>query len=315
LACSAIHNTIPQSNLRSQKTLQWLLTCQHRRKHPFTGAAPGGWGWTVLSGAVPDADDTAGALLALARLLQGSKPLDEVLDGIRWLLSLRNADGGIPTFCRGWGLLPFDQSSTDLTAHTIRAFRAWRKILELESKHVNLLREMSFAEGKMLDFLKKSQQKDGSWNPLWFGSQYQKDEMNPFYGTARVLLALSETSPDEEMTRNGLRFLIDSQNADGGWGSLSSQADLSSQSGGCAHGTSGIEETAVTVEALSMFAHQPEIVPAYHRGLNWLLNAVESGRWLEPSPIGLYFAKLWYYEELYPIIFTVSALNRFSPAS
>jgi hypothetical protein len=30
---------------------------------------------------------------------------------------------------------------------------------------------------------------------------------------------------------------------------------------------------------------------------------------LEYSPIGFYFAKLWYYEKLYPLIFTVSALG------
>ena len=45
--------------------IDWLLSCQHLKKHPFTGALPGGWGWTNLSGAVPDADDTAAALLAL----------------------------------------------------------------------------------------------------------------------------------------------------------------------------------------------------------------------------------------------------------
>jgi squalene-hopene/tetraprenyl-beta-curcumene cyclase len=48
------------------RTIDWLLSCQHKHRHPFTGAAPGGWGWTDLSGGVPDADDTAGALLALA---------------------------------------------------------------------------------------------------------------------------------------------------------------------------------------------------------------------------------------------------------
>src|SRR5687767_14128459 len=37
--------------------LDWLLKCQHRKPHPFTGADPGGWGWSDLSGAVPDADD------------------------------------------------------------------------------------------------------------------------------------------------------------------------------------------------------------------------------------------------------------------
>src|SRR5262249_45409853 len=42
---------------------EWLLGQQFRARHPYTGADPGGWGWTDLSGSVPDADDTAGALL------------------------------------------------------------------------------------------------------------------------------------------------------------------------------------------------------------------------------------------------------------
>ena len=41
--------------------------------------------------------------------------------GVRWLLDLQNRDGGWPTFCRGWGKLPFDKSSPDLTAHALRA--------------------------------------------------------------------------------------------------------------------------------------------------------------------------------------------------
>ena len=48
--------------------LDWILDCQYTTVHPFTGAAPGGWGWSDLSGAVPDADDTPGGLLALANL-------------------------------------------------------------------------------------------------------------------------------------------------------------------------------------------------------------------------------------------------------
>ena len=47
-----------------------------------------------------------------------------------------------------------------------------------------------------------------------------------------------------------------------------------------------------------------------HYGNHWLVEAVESGRFREPSPIGFYFAKLWYYEKLYPLIFTVAALGR-----
>src|SRR5207245_1189408 len=47
----------------------WLLKQQYRKAHPYTHAAPGGWAWTDLPGGVPDADDTAGALLALKKLL------------------------------------------------------------------------------------------------------------------------------------------------------------------------------------------------------------------------------------------------------
>ena len=46
------------------------------------------------------------------------------------------------------------------------------------------------------------------------------------------------------------------------------------------------------------------------RGLDWLLEQVETDQFRKPAPIGLYFAKLWYFERLYPIIFTVSALAR-----
>ena len=209
------------------------------------------------------------------------------ISGIRWLLGLQNWDGGIPTFCQGWGALPFDQSSTDITAHALRAFQAWRKKLNDDS----LKRKMERAEERMFAFLERSQQKDGSWLPLWFGNQSMPDDANPYYGTAKVLLALAETKRHSVMAFNGLRYLISTQNVDGGWGN-------------------SVEETAVVVEALSAFAERAEVAVAYHRGLNWLLEAVESDRFLQASPIGLYFAKLWYYEDLYPIIFTASALRR-----
>ena len=114
--------------------LDWLLGCQHVRPHPFTGAVPGGWGWTDLSGAVPDADDTAAALLALRHWSRSPScgAADRGGSGgggrlaVTWLLDLQNRDGGWPTFCRGWGKLPFDRSGADLTAHALRALHGWR---------------------------------------------------------------------------------------------------------------------------------------------------------------------------------------------
>ena len=72
---------------------------------------------------------------------------------------------------------------------------------------------------------------------------------------------------------------------------------------------STVEETALAVEALIPAAQQSGRVAAgLGAGLEWLVDAVETGQYLEPSPIGFYFAKLWYYERLYPQLFATRAL-------
>jgi squalene-hopene/tetraprenyl-beta-curcumene cyclase len=295
--------------------LDWLLNCQTKQVHPFTGAGPGGWGWTDLTGSVPDADDTPGALLALAkwsRSRQCSGPerrriRDAAAAGLRWLLGLQNRNGGWPTFCRGWGQLPFDRSGADLTAHAIRALHAWSDLVDAR-------REIH----RGLKFLAATQCRDGSWAPLWFGNQDHPREENPVYGTARVLQAYRELGLlDAEPARRGRAWLQAAQNADGGWGGGISPDSTASQI------VSRVEETALAVDALldetAMLFSRMESPgreetagqrSSLVRGLNWLIDAVETDRFRQPSPIGFYFAKLWYHERLYPIIFTTSALGR-----
>ena len=95
---------------RSLAMRHWLIRQQSTREHPFTHAAPGAWAWTPLSGGVPDADDTAGALVALHQLGEpDGATVAAAAAGVRWLLGVQNRDGGVPTFCRGWGTLPFDR--------------------------------------------------------------------------------------------------------------------------------------------------------------------------------------------------------------
>ena len=301
---------------------RWLLDQQYRVVHPYTQSAPGGWAWTDLSGGVPDGDDTPGALLALAELAAagedspassrsreawtaGPSPLDttgenvpasspspgvaaaessparrtprgvrrgfpgrdaEILAaaaaGVAWLIDLQNDDGGIPTFCRGWGRLPFDQSSPDLTAHALRAWRAWRSV----DPRVDRAMERAVA------YLVRNQRPDGSWVPLWFGNPWRPDQTNPVYGTARVL-ECGDLLP-AAARRRGQRFLRTMQQDDGSFGT--------------------IEETALAVAATGDA-----------RGRHWLTTRAA----FEPAPIGLYFAKLWYFEKLYPLIFTVAALR------
>ena len=275
----------------------WLLGQQFRSQHPSTNAAPGGWAWTDLPGGVPDADDTAGALLALHNLGDIDTTVrSAALAGTRWLLDLQNRDGGMPTFCRGWSTMLFDRSSPDLTAHAVRAWSTWLEELPAEALHLRR------AIGRALSFLARTQRADGSWLPLWFGNQHAPDDINPTYGTARVVLGLQElaarrVSLPSEILEKARQWLIHAQNPDGSWGGFS-------------RGSPSVEETALAVEALASLPCNSDTTAAVNAGLGWLLKKVASDEWRCPSPIGFYFAKLWYYERLYPMIFTVAALGR-----
>lgn len=364
----------------------WILDQQYTEVHPYTNAAPGGWAWTNLSGGVPDADDTAGAILAL-ETLRGPDPLLEykstqsleadiqtvarkycdtietmenrecrmrLRSGTRWLLNLQNGDGGVPTFCKGWTNLPFDRSSPDITAH---ALLAWEAVgFDSSMPDFKSMNRFERARKKGIAYLTRTQQADGSWIPLWFGNQHNANEENRTYGSAKVLMSaatavwglmresrLEETrllppnaqgsrAPDKESEasfrkyQDGLRraagkklkvwarqfepavsWLLETQQGCGGWG-------------GGHSGPPSVEETALALEALAGFLFLDDecwigvrsilVREAVAGGVRWLIEKVESGEWTQPSPIGFYFAKLWYYEELYPIIFTVAALNR-----
>ncbi len=297
----------------------WIVRQQYRERHPFTGADPGGWAWTDLPGGVPDADDTPGAIIALHHLeaalgsptVSPSASWHPIPSGFAWLFGLQNRDGGWPTFCRGWGHLPFDRSGSDLTAHAIRAVASFvggttaGRFSKREIRTVTLRASDSavsrpiFFHAQLqlpaaLAYLARMQRPDGSWLPLWFGNQHAPDDENPTYGTARVLAAYRDLEMlDVEPARKGIAWLLANQNPDGGWG------------GGL--GTpSSLEETALAVEVL-LATPAPDAIES---GLAWLVDCVEAGGLHDPTPIGFYFAKLWYYEKLYPIIFAVAALGR-----
>ncbi len=295
-------DALPESSILDlQRSIPWLLNQQYRIEHPYTHAAPGGWAWTDLPGGVPDADDTAGALLALWKMRNAECGMrnEEITRaaemGICWLLELQNRDGGIPTFCRGWGALPFDRSSADITAHVVRAWNAWRAEMPAP-----LQSRMDRGTGRALTFLKSVQRADGAWSPLWFGNQFNATEENLTYGTANVVRALGaalrgSTTTDSAMLNQGASWLLSAQNADGSWS-------------GFANGPASVEETALAVSALTTVGGIAAGT-AVSRGTEWLMKRVESGAWREPAPIGFYFAKLWYFERLYPMIFTVGALR------
>lgn len=291
---------LPHSASSPSALRPWLLSQQYRETHPFTNAPPGGWAWTDLPGGVPDADDTSSALIALKtiaacdpELRHSSFVTRHIAAGVTWLLDLQNRDGGIPTFCRGWGALPFDRSTPEITAHALLAWWTWHDDLppEVQSR-------IAQATQRALRYLKTSQTPEHAWIPLWFGNEHTPDENNPVYGTAQVINHLSGNAQlaaqAHDLIQTGLTYLQTAQKPDGSFG-------------GDKNAPSSIEETAVALQALS---HRSADAPIrIQKTTQWLLNTTAEGTRFPSAPIGLYFARLWYHEQLYPVMWTLGALT------
>jgi squalene-hopene/tetraprenyl-beta-curcumene cyclase len=194
----------------------------------------------------------------------------------------------------------------------------------LEKLPADLRQRTDGAMSRAMEFLQVAQREDGSWSPLWFGNQSAPSKENAVYGTSRVLTHLSRVPAAQRnrMTpacQQGVYWLLSAQNADGGWGGAPGVA-------------SSIEETALAVDALADVgcashtnstarirsekmvcgAHPTgsAVAEAMYRGADWLIAHTEQGTSTAASPIGLYFAQLWYFEELYPLVFALSALAK-----
>lgn len=295
LSCRALGEMLSKADCKVlSDTIRQNAT---KQRHPFTGAAAGGWGWTNLSGSVPDGDDTSGALVALHTLLKGQY-VPEVGAGIDWLIKLQNRDGGMPTFCRGWGKLPFDRSTPDITAHAILAMSLWCDALP-DSLKSRCRKSIT----RMRSWLDKTMTDEGSWNPLWFGdqdatSQFRVEglefrvEANPVYGAATIIDYMKTAGIT--LTLDVKDFLLKCQNPDGGWG-----------------GNRGVpSKVTLTAKAIGALRHfLPETDEAIRRAVDYLYARYETGTLYSREPIGLYFSRLWYSEDLYNPIYILTALR------
>lgn len=287
LAVKALGEDAEERELLTEK----IRSNAFKEKHYFTGAQAGGWGWSDRPGAAPDGDDTSGALVALHTLSRG-KYCDEVGAGVEWLMALQNNDGGMPTFCKGWGKLPFDRSSADISAHALLAMELW-----MDHLPEKIQRRAKRSIERMIGWMSREQAEDGSWTPLWFGDQGADDERSPVYGTATAVEYLSQSKNEAvgPLIERGAKFLTGAQNDDGGWG-----------------GARGVEsKVTLTARALSALASvesaDREVV---ERGFDYIYRAWQRGDMYRAEPIGLYFARLWYSEPMYNMTFVLMAMKK-----
>ncbi len=177
--------------------------------------APGGWAFEFQNVHYPDIDDTAEVVLALRRA-DGGPGSDAACDrALNWLVGMQSSDGG-------WGAFDADNTSTlptqlpffdfgavtdpptaDVTAHVV-------EMLACEPHPLSPARHDALQRG--LDWLAAHQERNGSYWGRW--------GVNYVYGTGAVLPALIAAGvPAKDPTvADGVRWLLEHQNLDGGWG-------------------------------------------------------------------------------------------------
>jgi squalene-hopene/tetraprenyl-beta-curcumene cyclase len=250
------------------------------------GLAPGGWPFEFENLHYPDIDDTAEVVLALRRALRSPAGDAACNRALAWTVGMQSSDGG-------WGAfdadndsplpaqLPFfdfgaviDPPTADVTAHIVEMLACERGPLE----------------------------------PAW--REALERGLGWVYGTGAVLPALIAAGipPTDPQVADGVRWLVEHQNPDGGWGE-----DLRSyvEPGWSGRGTSTASQTAWALIALLAAGERHNT--ATKRGVEWLAsNQTEEGTWDEPWFTGTGFP--WDFSlnyHLYRHVFPLTALGRY----
>src|SRR5262249_11680348 len=138
---------------------------------------------------------------------------------------------------------------------------------------------------KGISYLKRAQERDGSWYGRW--------GMNYIYGTWSVLCAFNaaDIGPDSPEVQKAVRWLLDIQNPDGGWGEdgHSYKRDY----GGYEPAPSTASQTAWAL--LGLMAAGEIDHAAVERGVGYLLASQEKdGLWNEKRFSATGFPRVFY---------------------
>lgn len=264
--------------LLSQQVTAWGDWCVYVRD-----AKGGGWAFQRANDFYPDVDDTAVALIVLAKARRGmddTARLDDAIGrAVEWILAMQHQNGGWAAFDREnddkiLTKIPFcdfgellDPPSVDVTAHVIEAL-------------AELGRGMGDdAIAKAVRYIREEQEPEGSWFGRW--------GVNHIYGTAAVLPALKAVGEDMNAAYilRAADWIVAHQNLDGGWGETPASYIDDSLRG---VGDSTPSQTAWAIMALLALdsrAYDPSIL----RGIRFLLANQEKGTWDEPHYTGTGF--------------------------
>ncbi len=282
----------PLNDANFMKALRWLLDKFVEAPGDWQvylrDVEPGAWAFERANTWYPDVDDTAVALMVLARIrpLLPEGPLKAEVEhkmdkALKWTIAMQSKNGGWGAFDRDNNSeivirIPFsdfgealDPPSVDVTAHVIEALG----IAGMKKGHPVIDRALAF--------IRAEQEDDGSWFGRW--------GVNYIYGTAAVLPALRAIGQEmyADYVLRAADWIADHQMEDGGWGESCASYMDDSLRGRNQEATAS--QTAWALMALLAVGSR-RYVRHVRRGLEWLLeNQRPDGTWDEPWYTGTGF--------------------------
>ena len=301
----------PADDPRLLDGARWLLQKQVQTPGDWTHANPtgrgGGWFFQYDNEFYPDTDDTSEVLLAVDGVrfpdAEEERARQEAIDrAVVWQITMQNRDGGWGAFDREctnevFTFIPFadhnamiDPSCEDITGRTVEALIG----LGFDAQHPSVVRATRFLRDKQ-DF-------SGGWYGRW-GCNY-------IYGTFLVArgLAAADATANANRLERAARWIVEVQNADGGWGELQHSYDDPMLKG---VGPSTPSQTAWAL--LTLLAAGDPDSDAIRRGVDYLLKTQRNdGSWFDETWTATGFPKVFYLRyHLYATYFPLWALGEY----
>jgi len=311
-ALALIESGVSPEDSRLKTAKDWIWSQRIRRRSDWarkanlkSGVATAAWCFQYYNSHYPDLDDTALATLALHKLGMSKK---ELQPAIQWILAMQGSDGGFGTFDRDsnqiiLNRIPFadlksliDPSNPDVTGHVLETLGELG--YAYQSKPVKAA----------LRYLRLTQRPDGSWFGRW--------GVNLIYGTSAALVGMRKVGEplSSPCVERGIRFLLNRQNADGGWGESCDSYSMnnSAQSSSDVAAPSTPSQTAWALMALqACWEDSPEIMSAISRGIQFLNDRKATDGLTESEFTGTGFPQHFYLRyDGYRIYFPLIALGR-----
>jgi squalene-hopene/tetraprenyl-beta-curcumene cyclase len=266
------------------------------------GLRPGGWAFQYENAYYPDVDDTAAVAMILDRC-DRMRYRPAVARAAEWILGMQSRNGG-------WGA--FDADNTRYYLNYI-PFADHGALLDpptadVSARCLGFLAQIGYsadhpALAAAIAYLRREQEADGSWFGRW-GTNY-------IYGTWSVLTALNASGIDRGAPeiRRAVRWLLDRQRPDGGWGESSQSYWPSAPHGQAPYSTAS--QTAWAL--LGLMAAGEARHEAVARGIDFLLATQDrNGNWDEPWFTAVGFPRIFYLRyHGYRAYFPLSALARY----